>query len=253
MPKKDTTSFINIISSNATKREHTYAMSYDLREICIYLESLSDISRKNIFSDSYWNRYPKFVYWKNHLAENAKAHGRGIGLLTKYISSNKTKYSKTYRSIIANSEGIILNSAINHFSGNDRVKLAKRGVKSNDPRVRKASVRLLPIKLIEHLADDSDWGIRSIVANRISPSARPDLFLNSKNYSARLEALIVMEPDRDTIFQMISERMSSVKDWQIAREITCLLDKLSDDDLLFFVNASGKQKVITDYFDDRLS
>ena len=252
MPKKDTIEFLNIMVSNAKKQDNYY-FTYSFRDVALYLESLSDTTRKSIVSDSYWNKYPKYISWRIHQPANIRAHGRGLDNLLKHLSSNKLKYPKTYRAILKYSKGIILNFAIDSFSGSDKTKLAKRGLNSNDPRVRKACVRILPTKLIEHLTDDSDWGIRSIVATRISPFARPDLFINSKNSYARIKAISASEMDRDTIFNMLNERINSLKDWQVAREVTCLLDKLSDDDLLYFVNASGKQKMITDYFNDRLS
>ena len=251
MPKKDTLIFLEKICNNATKKE--FHISYNLREISNYLESLSSTSRNNIISDSFWNRYPKNVQWKKYFPNNVKAHARGISYLIKFIYSNKDKYPKTYNSFLKNSSGIFLYYAINYFHGNERMKLAKRGVSSKDLRVKKISARILPIKFIENLANDSDYGVSSIIANRISPSAKPNLFLHSKNNRARFESILALEPDRDTIFQMINERLANSKDWRIAREIICLLDKLNDNDILFFINISGNVKIITDYFKNRLS
>jgi len=253
MPKKDTSDFLKIMSFNSYKKESKYNIFFNLKEISNHLESISSTSRKNIFSDAYWNRYPKYIAWNKYTTNNPRAFGRGLEDLVKYIISNKIKYPKTYKSLFLNSSGIILNYTIKYFSGNEKLSLAKRGIKSNDPRVRKISARYLPTKYIEHLANDSDYGIRSIVANRVSPIAKPYLFLNSRNGDARIKAIMTLEMDRDTIFKMINEKILNVKDYYTSKEVVCLLDKLNDNDILFFVNTSGTSKMITDYFNNRLS
>lgn len=251
--KKDTIEFLNVLVSNSNKASN-YAFGYNVRNICLYLESLSSLSRKSIFSDCYWNKYPKYVSWKDHKPENVKSHGHGLKKLLGYLASNKHRYPNTYKSVVLNSKGIILNFAIESFSGKDKMSLAKRGLTSVDSRVRKVSARILPIKMIEPLIGDSDWGVRAIVATRISPSAKPDLFLNSKNSFARVDAISASDFSKDTIFKMIAERSSSnSRDWMKAKEIICLLDKLDDTDLLYFVNLSDTNSAISHYFNERLS
>ena len=251
MPNTDTTAFLNQIVTNANPSGN-YNFIYNFKAILTYLEGISQNSRKNIFSDSYWNKYPKYISWRFHNLENPRCHGRGISSLTKYLSSNKSKYPKTYKTVLNHSKGIFHNFAIENFSGKDKMSLAKRGLKSSDRRVKKASIRILPVNTIIKLANDSDWSIRAIVASRVSPSARPDIFLDSKNFSARFDAISASDFDKNTIFEMLNSRISKASDWVVAREITCLLDKLDDNDLLYYVNISGKIRVITDYFNDRL-
>jgi len=253
MPTKDTINFINVIRNNAFKAGTYYGVDYDFKAISTYVESLSEISKQSIFSDKFWNKYPKYVCWRSHDISNIKAHGRGLSLFVKHISYNRRKYPKTYKSILLNSKGVILNNAIDSFSGKDILKLAKRGVSSSDPRVRKSCARILPISMITGLINDSDYSIRKIVATRISPAARPELFINSESYAVKINAIIASSLDRDIIFSMLQESAKNTNKWYVSKEIVALLDKLDDNDLLFAVDMCGKNAVITDYFKDRLS
>lgn len=257
MPKKCTVDFLGVMSEGVSEATQ-YRFEYDFRKICIYLESLSFSDRKSIFSDSYWNKYPKYVYWKQFGKENIRSHGRGLKLLTKYLSSNKHKYPNTYKSVLNYSKGIILNFAIDSFSGKEKLKLAKNGIDSKDTRVRKVAARILPLNMIKSMVDDSDWGVRSIVSTRISPYANPELFVNSKSYHARIAAISASDFDKETIFAMIKEREGvshkGHKEWYKKMEVVCLLDKLDDTDLLYFIDLAGiKGGPYSDYFNSRLS
>jgi len=254
MPKVFTKDFLKVMSINAVLKDK-YVLTYNFSSISLYLESLKDSERDSLFSDSYWNKYPKYVNWSTLKSDNIRAHGRGLQLLTRYIFLNKKRNPKTYKSIMNYSKGIILNFAIESFSGKDKLKMAKSGINSKDPRVRKVSARILPIKMIESMVNDTDYGVRSIVADRISPFAKPDLFIDSVSGSARVSAIRASDFDNEKINDMINSRINKVsnskyRDWQTEREVTSLLDKLDDNDLLYFLDLKD---YYPHYFNERLS
>jgi len=252
MPKKITVEFLNKVISNS--KIQAYLHAYNIREIVGFVESLSDSKRKELLSDASWNKYPKYVYYKKFAQENPRCHGKSIDKMSQFVYSNRQKYPNTYKSVLNHSAGIILDYAMDNFGGSDRQRLARRGMISTDVRVRKSAARLLPIHLLERMINDSDYGVKRIVTNRISPASRPDLFINCNNFHPRMEALLSSDIEKNTIIQRLNE-LSTDKNWFATKEMTILLDKLSDDDILFFMNLSqGKNRSdIADYLAERLT
>jgi hypothetical protein len=252
MPKKITVEFLNKVISNS--KTQTYLHSYNMREIVGFVESLSDSKRKELLSDASWNKYPKYVSYRNFAQENPRCHAKSIDRMSQFVYSNRQKYPNTYKSILNHSAGIFLDYAMGNFGGSDRQKLARRGMTSSDARVRKGAARILPIHHLKKMINDSDYGVKRTVARRISPASRPDLFINCNNFHPRMEALLSSDIERNTIIQRLNE-LSTDKNWYATKEMSILLDKLSDDDILFFMNLSqGKNRSdIADYLAERLT
>lgn len=252
MPKKITVEFLDKVISNS--QIQTYQNVYNMREITVFTEALSDSKRKELFSDASWNKYPKYVYFRKFSNTNPKCHGRAVDRMTQFVYSNRQKYPKTYKSILNHSTGIFLDYAMDNFGGSDRQRLARRGMTSADTRVRKSAARILPIHQIEKMIDDTDYGVKKIVTTRISPASRPDLFIDCKSFHSRLEAILSSDIEKDAIIKRLND-LSLDKNWYATKEMTVLLDKLSDDDILFFMNLSdGKNRgTIADYLAERLT
>lgn len=251
MPKKETVLFLEKITSLAKPLEHRTAFEYNIREICDYLESLPVKTRVAIFTDKYWNRYPKFVWWKKHSLDNLKSHAKALREVTECLDMNKDKYPKTYNSVVKHSCGIILNYAIEYFSGSIKRSLINRGLESDDVRVVKVSAKYADINKLPKLINHKDYGVRTIVSNRISPVARPDLFLKSQSHWTRILAINSADLDKQNVISMIDSRSSNI-DWIASKEIQALLNKLSNNDILYFINLT-KNLDISKYFRQRIS
>jgi hypothetical protein len=251
---KEVLSFIETIKKlrNSDQKEVRYVKDHYKEKIAEYILALSSKRRKALISDKYWIRYPMYTSW------SAKDHPKPYGNLLAYAVSELCKHSKSGREcLVKHSVGILQAYTIESTSGSDRVRASNRGVLSKDSRVRKRSAKYISIHKAKSILREVDSSIKYILIDRIGPDNCHSLLVDDDCKWIRRQALSCSNISSEEAMGRLRNNLdmsgeSAWHDYYKEQEAVILLDKVSDDDLLFFLDLSCGSINVEEYLKKRL-
>ena len=241
MTKKSesTKKFLNAIRSNCNGNGR-WRSSFSILKTKEFLESFTTKELKEIFSDNYWVRYPSRCYSR---AESERIYGPIIENIVYYV----IKFNLPQKEIIfSHSAGLILKYAISNAPVDVKHKLLKRAATSRDSRVRKQAAKLLTIKSAINLLKDPDSSIRCAVKSRLLNEPKYiHLLDDGKDPWYLAQAYPAFKLSRDRILSDIEKyntprpNKAYYHHFANQRILANLLSRLSDQDLLFYMNINN--------------
>ena len=175
--------------------------------IAEYMSSLSDSDLKSLVSDRYWNSYPTFVYYGGNEKDYMSNTRRFYSVIAHVVKFVVYSNSKLKNFLIKNSDGIFRMATINACLGKDKIKASRFGLKSNDTRVRKLAVTLLPIRDVEaHLKIEKNNDIKYKIEKRIGYLNMLDHEINSPYRYIRSRAIANSNFDPEMIREILKKK-----------------------------------------------
>jgi|10_taG_2_1085330.scaffolds.fasta_scaffold69946_2 hypothetical protein len=236
----------NLDSAKKKNQRSYYFHGWDSDKCISALLKYSEADIKSIVSSSYWNRYPT---WSS---STAKVYGPAIMQILRAASKS---YPRLLSYVATHGSGIWLCYAIDYSSGKDRLKAAKRGIKSSDSRVRLRSARVIPTSALKkHLGDKND-SVRRIVTSRLGIENCYKHLLDSKDSWTRLQAVRAApleEFDYDGIIAKALENNGYIS-WRDKSMITSIVSRMDKKDLLYALDIVRDNDELTDIVNKRLS
>jgi len=214
------------------------AAGFNVDKIAEHIIRLSSRKRKALVSDKYWIRYPMYVSWRN------KNHPKPYGHLLSSVVSNLCSYSKVARgSLVRYSEGVLQAYTVESTKGSDRLKVCDRGIFSKDSRVRGRAAKYISVKKAKSILRDVDYSVKYTLIERIGPDNCSDLLLDDECQWIRSEALSCSGSSKEESASTLMDKVETIDkmesgDYYKDLELVALLKRVSDDDLLYFLNLS---------------
>jgi hypothetical protein len=220
----------------------TYLLPEHRESIVQYLECMPDSRFKSLVSDPYWNKYPEYSYSRS--SSNKKRYGhiiRNVIYDLKEVSERKLLIMNRY------SEGIWLKGCLHLADPLEQRRLANRGIKSKDQRVRKLSVEHIQLSSLKNYVDEPNSSVRWAVKKRMLAEKVDLNYLDSSKDSYFQRAVIKsikLSPEdirsridkiRDFILEQRSNG-SSRNIWHEGEMLCLLASKLSPIDAAFYLN-----------------
>jgi hypothetical protein len=205
---------------------------------------------KSLISDRYWHRYPFYLCYPG------KSGNRSYGQIIGTIIHELCEYDSRVRKILVeNSDGIFLSYTIDFTTGKDRIKASCKALKSNDTRARLRSAKVLPVSKVRRLITDPNSSVRNVAIKRIGIDNCAESLVDDKSSWIRARAIMATDSlsDKD-----IRDRISSLKDvkdagnWYRSWEMLALIQKLSDEELLYFLDLGDRWSRISEHIKKRL-
>ncbi len=208
--KPQTNAFIGQLSE-LDKRYHTKRWSNIEPRLCTsvaeYITSLSDSDLKSLVSDKHWNSYPTFVYYNGNEQSYMSNTRRFYSVIAHAVKFVVYSNSKLKNLLIKNSDGIFRMATINACLGKDKIKASRFGLKSNDTRVRKLAVTLLPIRDVEeHLKTEKSNDIKYRIEKRIGYLNMLNYEINSPYRYIRSRAIANSDFDPEMIREIVKKK-----------------------------------------------
>ena len=215
-----------------------------------YVLGLSEKELKKLVSAPYWNRYPFYTCWPNRTGR--RSHGNTIGIVVSEICKYNNKLKNL---LITKSEGIFLSHTIDSTYGKDRLKVSSRALKSKDTRVRLRAVRVLPVNKIKKCISDPNSSIRSTVIKRIGIDNCADNLIDDSSSWIRMKAIRSAESlTQDDVKSRIENIDTNTdKNWYGSWELLALFSRLTDDELLYYLDFGEKWGKLEEYIKKRLT
>ena len=246
--RQETLDFIGVIKSSCENLTTSrWARKYNQDKITNYL--LSDISKTsltNIISDPFWNKYPTYQY-RNDCDITYSFSGPIKIAINDILLLNKENYTDIF---ISKSVGLIALYATDMLYGPKKLKIAKRGIKLSDSRVRKLSARIVPSSFLEKYAGkEKNASVRKVMFTRlgsygVSKSIIKDMMKNntkvfsSSYYENQLLFKAAASLDKDFIKEFLdfcqeADVFSSVPNWVFTPIVNSFFQQCSNTDVLF--------------------
>jgi hypothetical protein len=215
-----------------------------------YVLGLSERELKKLVSDSYWNRYPFYTCWPSRTGR--RSHGSTIGVIVSEICQYNNKLKNL---LITKSEGIFLSSTIDSTYGKDRLKVASRGLRSKDTRVRLRAVGVLPVSKVMGCISDSNSSVRNTAIKRIGIDNCADSLVDDRSSWIRMKAIRSAESLTQEDVKVRIENINSNIDntWHGSWELLALFSKLTDDELLYYLDFGRRWGKLEEYIKKRLT
>ena len=221
-----------------------------VEKTCNYLSSLSDRELSKLVSDKYWNKYPFYTCWPKRT--DLRSYGSTIGS----VVHEMCQYDSRVKDILVRkSDGIFLSYTIDYTFGKDRLKASSRALKSKDNRARLRSARVLPIRKIKGLITDSNSSIRNLALKRIGIDNCAESLLDDKSTWIRTKAIMASDTLTDEYIKEEIARLETSSDpdgWEASIEMLALVKKLSDEELLYFLDLGDRWGRISEHIKKRL-
>ena len=237
-----------LTSLDSAKKENRRAYYFDgwNSDKCIdVLLKYSEADIKSIVSSSYWNRYPT---WSS---STSKIYGPAIMQILREASKS---YPKLLSYIVSHGSGIWLCYAIDYSSGKDRLKAARRGMKSADPRVRLRSARVIPTSTLKKHLDDKNYSVRRIVTSRLGIENCYKHLMDSKDSWTRLQAVRAAPLEEFDYVGVMSKAIESgYISWRDKSMIASIVSRMDKEELLYALDIVGKNDELEEIVDKRLS
>jgi hypothetical protein len=172
------------------------------------------------------------------------------------IVNEVCQYNKRVKDALVNkSDGIFLSYTIDYTSGKDRLKASSRALKSKDGRSKLRAARVLPIRKIKGLVSDSNSSVRNVVLKRIGIDNCAESLLDDKSAWIRTRAIRASDNLSEEYLKEHINRLRKSKnpnDWYVTWELLALIQKLSDEELLYFLDLGGRFSRISEHIKKRL-
>lgn len=246
--RQETLDFIGVIKSSCENlTTNRWSRKYNQDKIRNYL--ISDISKTslaNIISDPFWNKYPTYTYRNNRDVIYSFSDAIRIAI-NDILLLNKENCTDIF---ISKSVGLIALYTTDMLYGPKKLKIAKRGIKLSDSRVRKLSARIVPISFLEKYAGkERNASVRKVMFTRlgsygVSKSIIKDMMKNntkvfsSSYYQNHLLFKTVASLDKDFIKEFLdfcqeADVFSSVPSWVFTPIVNSFFQQCSNTDVLF--------------------
>jgi len=246
--RQETLDFIGVIKSSCENlTTNRWSRKYNQDKIRNYL--ISDISKTslaNIISDPFWNKYPTYCYRNNCDVIYSFSDAIRIAI-NDILLLNKENCTDIF---ISKSVGLIALYTTDMLYGPKKLKIAKRGIKLSDSRVRKLSARIVPISFLEKYAGkERNASVRRVMFTRlgsygVSKSIIKDMMKNntkvfsSSYYQNQLLFKTVASLDKDFIKEFLdfcqeADVFSSVPSWVFTPIVNSFFQQCSNTDVLF--------------------
>jgi len=246
-------SFLNVLkSSNKTIDRNTGMNTAQKRidRVCNYLSELTDKELKRLVSDKHWNKYPFYLCYP------ASASSRSYGQILGTVVHELCQYNSRARKVLIESaEGIFLSYTIDYTYGKDRLKASRKALKSKDSRARLRAAKVLPVSRLKNLVSDSNASVRNVVIKRIGIDNCAESLVDDKCSWIRTRAISAADSLSDEDVRGRIDKLKDVKDtasWYRAWEMLALIQKLSDEELLYFLDLGDRWSRISEHIKKRL-
>lgn len=223
------------------------------KAICEYYAGLSNRKLNSLISDPYWNRYPLWTSGWPAQKLDRRSFGPSIGSSVHDLCEFVPKLRRLF---VKRSEGILLCHTMDAISGKDRLRAANRAIKSKDGRARLRAANILPVNALKrYLTESTTPSIRTLIVRRIGLENCHHLL--GDDYSSYYGSLALKSSDtidKDYALTTLSSIMSNpTASWCEKRSMVYFMSKLSDDDLLFFLDKCDSEPRLGVYIRKRLS
>jgi hypothetical protein len=223
---------------------HWHNSSYDEDKVLISLLSFDKRGIKSIVSSDYWARYPT---WS---ASSNKKYGAAIELT---VCKVRASYPKLFNFISKYANGIWQMYILDNAYGKDKVRLSKKYINSEDPRVRLRAVKHISVKKAKNFVNSKDYSIRRAALKRVGfENCYKEILDNNKisksyHYERWLRSEAVLHASLSD-FEYKEELMSNLleiesaknnNEWEPYSSVTsaeAILSKMDKKDILFYMN-----------------
>jgi len=247
--------FIDVIE-NAADPSGVFGVGTGKSQAAIhYIIKLSDKDIKKLVSDSFWNKYPAWVYGKSQSGNARREHGHIVTMVISHICD----YCPDIKNIlINNADGLFMRETIEFTSGRDRLKACSKACKSKDARVRLRAAKHLPLNKAKKLLKDSRSSVRSAVIKRIGIDNCASNLINDNDFWIRYKGLEAAELSKDEAKSQLEhyiEQLDGDGDFNYYSSwiLLALMKKLSDEELLYYLDVEDIAGArLGDYIKNRL-
>jgi hypothetical protein len=244
--KSETKQFLAYINSIDLAESSNYANRVNTSDVADWLMSLDDIKFSKLISDSFWNKYPSFVYSKRN---KSNLNRFGIEISQAFRQLMMFNDGEKNKIITKKSEGFIASCCMTYSHGKMKSDIAKRAISMKDVRTRKRAAAILPVaQLGKALLNESNPSILKIMFNRVGiqnidfeTSIRLIDKLGGGNYSyykRHLVSSLISNFKRDKIMEFIMNNSSCENkiSYHPNAILESVLQNASGSDLLFLMD-----------------
>lgn len=228
-----------------------------------YLDKLSKIALNKLISDPYWNKYPSWKRAADDAPIDMKPYGIHLNRIVSQIFAKKIYLASAFSQ---KAEGVLLAYTMDYSVGDQRIKSAKRALKSVDLRCRKRAAKILPLNSLKKMINDPNADVRRLVFKRIGLDNCAKDFVNDDDFFIRYRAMISASLDDFDYNEVMDEfikynlnfeaQHGNRKRWPHwsfkIRALINIVSRMPYDNVLFRLNLLGYNKELDEILMERL-
>ena len=229
--------------------------NYDSDSLIAAFSKLDSSSFKRLVSSPVWNKYPSYTYNKRN---TIYAHGHGIAKAVNIICKTIPNMKNV---LISHSEGLLLCLTKDNAYGSDRLKAARRAVKSKDTRARLRAAKILPVTYVKRMLNDSSASVRNNVIKRIGiDNCAADLVDDSSywiRYTALMHCPATVEESKERFEECVEEmRAASATGkwvpWILKIALRELAGRIPNEDILYYLNEADLDSEVREIISSKM-
>lgn len=221
-----------------------------------YFLELDELEIRRIVSDPYWIRYKFYRIetedrkYKDPIEDQLFAY-----MINVIVCTISVRYPKMFSIFKSYSKGLMLHCTLEATPGKELLKVAQRAKKDRDHRVRMKALKILPPSKIKDMKDDPNAQIREAAFHKLK-HIHPELFVDADDYYIRYSARInasLDDFDWKEHLETFREKIDEYAWWNYSVKVAAsILRRMPEDELLFYMDLTGRFDMIDVVFFDRL-
>jgi len=227
-----------------------------------YLRDISQEEFRRIISDKIWVDYPSYKDTRSKeeledVYESEELSWNWYGAIITSAISRLIYMDKEFAKFIAkHGRGLMLKVLIQNAHGPTLIMASKRGLRSKDCGVRKASVKHVSLSSSKKLLNDPVASVRKSAIKRIGiANCYPD-FIDDVSMEIRSSAILAAPLHLIDYKPILDEAANKIKSgkslkWVEGRVVRNILSKMQKDDIIHYLNLSGNDSGINEILEHK--